>query len=290
MKFGFVTCVQLGLACMEEIYRVGGSLDLVITLHDDLARKKSGRIYVDDFCSEHNIDVVKIRHINDSESIAAIRDHGIDWLFIIGWSQIAGRQALEAPTRGCLGMHPTLLPKGRGRAAIPWAILKGLDQTGVTLFKLDEGVDTGPILAQEIIPIAPRETATTLYEKVAQAHKTLIGRVWPELVDDRLQLHPQNDSEATVWPGRKPKDGIILPHMTTEEVDRLVRAVTHPYPGAFVDFQDKRYVLWDGEPHLGKSPDLYISIDPEGHLWLRTLDGSFEASEWEMHPLMDEGA
>jgi len=285
MKFGFVTCVQLGLACMEEIYRVGGSLDLVITLRDDLARKKSGRIYVDDFCVGHGIEVVKIRHINDPEAIAAIREYDIDWLFIIGWSQIAGKEVLEAPKCGCLGMHPTLLPKGRGRAAIPWAILKGLEQTGVTLFKLDEGVDTGPILAQEIIPIGHRETATSLYQKVALAHRTLIGRVWTDLVNDRLKLHPQDNTQATEWPGRKPEDGVILPHMTTVEVDRLVRAVTHPYPGAFVDIEGQRYVLWFGEPHFGKQMSHYFEFDKDGHFWLQTSDGAFKATVWESKPL-----
>ena len=143
MKFGFVTCVELGLSCMEEIYAAGGELDLAITLHDDRAINKSGRVYLDDFCGARGIDLVKVRHINDSEAIEAIRSREIDWLFIIGWSQIAGPQVLAAPTHGVHGIHPTLLPEGRGRAPIPWAILKGLKETGVTLFKLDEGVDTG---------------------------------------------------------------------------------------------------------------------------------------------------
>ena len=73
MRFGFVTCVQLGLSCIEEIYRVGGRLDLVVTLKDDLARKKSGRVYVDDVCRTHRIDLVKIRRINDPDSLAALR-------------------------------------------------------------------------------------------------------------------------------------------------------------------------------------------------------------------------
>src|SRR6266496_1733341 len=145
MRFGFVTCVQLGLACMEEIYAAGGCLDLAITLRDELAQTKSGRIYLDKFCEERRIDLVKIKHVNDSQSIGAIKEKGLDWLFIIGWSQIAGPLVLDAPKRGVLGIHPTLLPAGRGRAPIPWAILKGLKQTGVTLFKLDAGIDTGPI-------------------------------------------------------------------------------------------------------------------------------------------------
>ncbi len=204
MKFGFVTCVQLGLACMEAIYAAGGELDLALTLTDDKAQSKSGRVFIDDFCAGHHIDLVKIRHINDEDAIKAIKDRGIDWLFIIGWSQIAGAEVLDAPNRGVLGIHPTLLPEGRGRAPIPNAILKGLTQTGVTLFKLDAGVDTGEILAQEILPIANDETATILYKRVNEAHKTIIHTVWPALVNDTLELRKQDESKATIWEGRTP--------------------------------------------------------------------------------------
>lgn len=247
MKFGFVTCVQLGLACIEEIYSAGGKLDLAITLHDDLAVKKSGRVYLDDFCRENQIDLVKVRHVNDAESVSAIKLHEIDWLFIIGWSQIAGQTVLEAPTRGVLGIHPTLLPEGRGRAPIPNAIIKNLKQTGVTLFKLDAGVDTGEILAQEILPIAPDETATTLYKRVDDAHRTIINRVWRDLENDNLKMIMQDESKATIWTARTPEDGRISPEMTAAEVDRLVRAVTRPYPGAFWDASDKIVRVWAGK-------------------------------------------
>lgn len=281
MRFGFVTCVRLGLACMEEIYELGGKLDLVITLQDDIARKKSGRVYVDDFCNKHGIDLVKIRSINDVEAIEAVRCRGIEWLFIIGWSQIAQKAILEAPQRGCLGMHPTLLPKGRGRAAIPWAIIKGLDRTGVTLFKLDEGVDTGPILGQEVLPLSPNETATKLYERVANAHRTLIARIWADLVEDKVILQEQDNSLATEWPERRPEDGAFDFGARCETVDRLVRAVTRPYPGAFIDHQNGRYRIWSGKPHFGVESDYDLGIDDENRLCLKLSDGLYEAIDWE---------
>jgi methionyl-tRNA formyltransferase len=247
MKFAFVTCVQLGLACMEEIYKNQGKLDLVITLKDEKARSKSGRIYVDNFCDQNQIKVLKINSVNDAEVIQAIQDYEIDWLFIIGWSQIAKPEVLQAPKRGVLGMHPTLLPQGRGRASIPWAIINNLPETGVTLFQLDEGVDTGPILAQERLPLAPDETATQLYQRVAQAHQTLISKIWSDLVNDQMQPIPQDPSQASVWPARTPADGQIDLSMTVEEVDRLVRATTHPYPGAFWQDSDKIIRIWRGE-------------------------------------------
>jgi methionyl-tRNA formyltransferase len=277
MKFGFVTCVQLGLACMEAIYAAGGKLDLALTLTDDKATSKSGRVFIDDFCAGHGIDLVKVRHINDEDAIKAIKDREIDWLFIIGWSQIAGQEVLDAPKRGVLGIHPTLLPEGRGRAPIPNAILKGLTQTGVTLFKLDAGVDTGEILAQEILPIADDETATTLYKRVNEAHKTIIHNVWPALVNDTLELKVQDESKATIWEGRTPDDGRITWGMAVEEVDRLVRATTRPYPGAFVKKEDGRILrIWSG-----RISDIDHTIADRSEL-VELSDGIYEALDFEV--------
>ena len=246
-KIAFTTCVQLGLSCIEEIYRIGGKLDLLITLKDEKAKNKSGRIYLDEIAERENTPLLKINNINDLEVIEALKKHEIDWLFIIGWSQIAKKEVLETPNDGCIGMHPTLLPVGRGRAAIPWAIIKGLDKTGVTMFKLDEGVDTGDIIRQGIIDINEKTTATELYKKVEDMHITLISKHWDDIVNDSIKLTKQNEAKATEWPGRKPEDGEIHNSMTMNEVDKLVRAVTHPYPGAFYNDRDRTIRIWSAK-------------------------------------------
>ncbi len=246
MKVAFCTCVQIGLSCIEEILSRGFELALLITLHDHKAPKKSGRIYLDKIATGNRIPLLKINHVDDPEVIEALKKYDIDWLFIIGWSQIAGKEVIETPHLGAIGAHPTLLPEGRGRAAIPWAIIKGLDETGVTFFKMDEGVDTGEILLQKEIPIEENETATTLYEKVNQAHIALVGSCMQSMREGKLKGRPQDDSKATYWPGRKPEDGRITGDMTVEEVVRLVRATTRPYPGAFIEREGKKVIIWSG--------------------------------------------
>ena len=243
MKLGFVTCVQLGLSCMEAIYDAGGELSLVVSLKDDIAPLRSGRVFVDEFAEKHGIPVCKVKHVDDWEAVKQFQ--GLDWLFIIGWSQIAGMQVLDAPRHGVLGMHPTLLPEGRGRAAIPWAILKGLERTGVTLFKLDGGIDTGPVIAQLEIPLARDTTATDLYSAVESAHVELIGKSLPKLLRGELRFTSQQDEAATVWPGRRPEDGEIDLGGSVKDAERLVRATTHPYPGAFyLKGQRKKTIVW----------------------------------------------
>jgi methionyl-tRNA formyltransferase len=271
MRIAFCTCVQIGRSCIESVLELGGRFDLFLTLHDHKATSKSGRIYLDDLAQEHGVPLYKLNHINDPDVEQILVDRQIDWLFIIGWSQIASSRLLSVPHKGVIGAHPTLLPEGRGRAAVPWAILKGMKKTGVTFFKMDEGVDTGPILDQLSIDIASNETATELYSKVNQAHVLLMPQIWPKLMSDTLVERVQDEQQATYWPGRTPADGEITPEMTLDQVDRLVRATTHPYPGAYVTLASGgRVVVWGGGK--AKSEEAYA---------IQCSDGVFYTIDYE---------
>ena len=259
MKFGFVTCVKLGFSCIKKIYAVGGKLDLVITLDDTLGVNKSGRIYLDDFCKENKIELLKIRHVNNPIVFRKIKSMKIDWLFIIGWSQIASKEIVNAPEFGCIGAHPTLLPKGRGRASIPWAIIKNLKYTGLTFFKIDEEVDTGDILYQKKIKITVKETAATLYEKINNEHKNIIQKIWEDLNSNNIKSKPQDDTLATYWKGRTPLDGELHYDMKVEEVDRLVRATTIPYPGAYIMLnKETKIIIFEGKVTTKLKKDKFI--------------------------------
>ena len=229
---------------MEAIYESGSNLELVITLNDDKASQKSGRVYLDEFCKQHKVDLVKCDHVNDPHVSNAILKENIDWLFIIGWSQIAGDAVLEVAKYGTLGMHPTLLPEGRGRAPVPWAIIKGLQKTGVSLFKLDTGVDTGLIGAQIEISLDPAEDAASLYGKVNHAQSQLMRKAIHLLENNEMAFQVQDESKATFWPGRKPEDGRLDLSGSVIDAERLVRAVTHPYPGAFIHKDGIKIIIW----------------------------------------------
>lgn len=274
MKIGFVTCVQLGLSCMDAIYQVGGNLSFAASLPDQKAINKSGRVYIDNFCLQKGIPLLKTPHINDKSVVDAIRAAEVDWLFIIGWSQIANMSILRAPKCGVIGAHPTLLPIGRGRAAIPWAILKSLPETGVTLFKMDEGIDTGPILAQQVIELSPFETATTLYDKVNNAHIEIIRNFIPNLRENNLNLIQQDESIATIWPSRSPEDGKIDLSGSVLDAERLVRAVTHPYPGAYYYEGEKKIVVWKASAQVQSQEGLKFLKFKDGFLKLIDYDSS----------------
>jgi methionyl-tRNA formyltransferase len=261
---------------MQAIYDAGGELVFAMTLPDDKAVNKSGRVYIDDFCHIRNINLLKISHINNPEVLQAIKLSGIDWLFIIGWSQIASIDILSAPKMGVLGMHPTLLPVGRGRAAIPWAILNGLEKTGVSLFKMDAGVDTGPVVAQFEIPLSPVTTATDLYSRVDAAHVELIHKTIPLLLSNKLNLVIQDESKATFWPGRKPEDGEINLNGSVFDAEKLIRAVTRPYPGAFYYEEKIKRIVWSAKyihvDNFDKIPDV---------VFLKFYDGVLLVEDYE---------
>lgn len=268
MNFAFVTCVQLGLSCIKKIYEIDGKLDLLITLKDEKAINKSGRIYLDDFAKKNNIPLLKVNHINDKEVLQAIVDYKIDWLFIIGWSQIASVDIINAPQRGVLGIHPTLLPQGRGRAAIPWAIIKNLEYTGVTMFKIDEGVDTGDIVLQKRVNIDKEEDSKSLYEKVNVAHEELIAEVYPLLESNEVSYTKQDEALATYWEGRKPEDGLLSIEMDVYYVERMIRALTKPYPGAFINHDGKHIIIWKAHVSIEKPVEDNVIMFNGGYIVL----------------------
>lgn len=284
MKFAFTTCVCLGRSVIEKIYEMGGSFQFFVTLKDDISKNKSGRVYIDDIAEKHGVPLIKVENVNEQRVIDAIKEYGIDWMFIIGWSQIAKRELLCAPGKGCIGMHPTLLPKGRGRASIPWAILKGLDKTGVTMFCLDVGVDTGGILGQVEIMLDRNIDAKELYNQVIDAHIQLIERYWEDLVNDRIAVIPQDDSAATIWPGRRPEDGELKHEMKVEEAERLVRAVTHPYPGAFYIKDGKKVIVWSAK--ISQLSERAQEEEPE---CFSCSDGFLILLDWEVDEIVNQG-
>jgi methionyl-tRNA formyltransferase len=271
MKIAFCTCVQIGKSCIEAIISEGGRFELLLTLHDNKSKNKSGRIYLDDIAADTQTPLYKINHINDQDVAIILKKHDIDWLFVIGWSQIVLPDLLNIPKKGIIGAHPTLLPMGRGRAAVPWAIIKELEKTGVTFFKMDEGVDTGEILDQFEIPISKNENATSLYDKVNASHVDLIKQIWPKLIEGTIDGIKQDETLASYWEGRTPADGELKFSMSVMEVDCLVRATTRPYPGAYKVIDEKtKLIVWGG------------ALTPqENSMTLKFHDGVYYAVDYE---------
>src|SRR3954454_23731033 len=184
MRLAWVSFGFMGRDCPAAAARAGAEVAAVVTLPGPIEPDRSGQCSFHEIAAELGARLIETADVNSPETIAALREAEPDMIFVVGWSQLVLDEFIRLPPQGVFGMHPTLLPKHRGRAAIPWAILNGLAKTGVTLFEISDGTaDSGAIVGQVEVPIARDETAPTLYAKVTEAHLELVRRCVPELLD-----------------------------------------------------------------------------------------------------------
>jgi methionyl-tRNA formyltransferase len=241
----WVSFDTMGRDTLLAAREAGAEIAGVVTLPGPIDPNRSGQCSFD----EVGAPVVESADVNAPETIDAVRALRPDAIFVIGWSQLVRGDFIALAPRGVYGMHPTLLPRHRGRAAIPWTILSGLARTGVTLFEIvDPTADSGPILAQVVVPVEPDETATTLFDKLARAHVELIRAFVPQLASGTVTKTPQDPSRASAWPKRTPADGIIDWETRAPYLYDWVRAQTRPYPGAFTFLGEEKVVIWRARP------------------------------------------
>lgn len=170
-----------------------------------------------------------------------------DLLLAIGWYYLIPRSLRQLATKGCVGIHASLLPKYRGGAPLVWAMINGEKETGVTLFYLEDGVDTGDIIAQEKFPIEETDNIKDVLEKATRASIRLIEKYIPMIAEGNAPRQPQDHSLATQFPQRKPSDGLIDWTWEPERIRNFIRAQTKPYPGAFTYIGNKKVTIWDAD-------------------------------------------
>jgi methionyl-tRNA formyltransferase len=260
----FVGGVEISHACLGTLCEQGLPPALAVG-YDASRAHASGYRDLGDLAERHGFPLVRTADVNAPELVDRIEALAPKLLYVLGWSQLIKPRLLGIPAHGAAGTHPTRLPEGRGRAPIPWTILKDLRETACTLFLLAEGVDDGPIVGQVAFAVDPREDAGTLYEKHRKAHLELLATHTPALLDGSARTVEQDHAAATYWERRRPEDGRIDWSAPAVEVDRLVRAVTRPFPGAFTD---TGAVIWRAEPADGNgaSPGTVFERDGLPHV------------------------
>ena len=249
MRTVWVADDVIGRDCLEAAAESGAEIVGVVTLPESTSIERSARCSFDDVAGRLGAELVEMQNLNSDESLSAIRALEPELVFIVGWYQLVREQFIALAQEGVFGMHPTLLPRHRGRASIPWAILSGLARTGVTLFEiLDESADSGAVVGQAVVEIGPDDTATDLFERIAAAHVDLIREYTPQLVAGTAPRLEQDPLRASNWPRRRPADGIIDWETRAPYLYDWVRAQTRPYPGAFTFLGDEKVVVWRARP------------------------------------------
>lgn len=249
MRTVWVSFDTMGRDCLDAAADAGAEIVGVVTLPGPIDPNRSGQCSFDEVAARHGAQLVETTDVSSEDTNAAVRALDPELIFVVGWSQLVREPFLALAREGVFGMHPTLLPRHRGRAPIPWAILSGLARTGVTLFEIvDATADSGAIVGQVVVDIGPDETAATLFERISDAHVELIRELVPQLLSRTAPRLPQDSARASSWPKRTPADGIIDWETRAPYLYDWVRAQTRPYPGAFTFLGEEKVVVWRARP------------------------------------------
>lgn len=249
-----------------------------VTLDPDGLQKMAGGIDLTELAQSSGIPVLHVHNVNEPAAVAWIRQKSPDLLLVVGWTQLVKPELLRVPKFACLGFHASLLPKSRGRAPVNWAIINGETETGNTMIVLEPEADSGDIVAQRRIPITDEDDCCTIYQKVGETEADMLDEVLPLIQRGILPRRKQDESQATVMPKRRPEDGIVDWNRPTRAIYNWVRALTHPYPGAFTFLNGEKVWIWaariDGNPigHASSSPGEVV-LDSQGWPWVSTADG-----------------
>lgn len=180
----------------------------------------------------YGLPLIQPKTLRDPAAIAQIRAWAPDVIVVAAFGQLLRPDVLNIPPYGCLNVHASLLPKYRGAAPIAAAILAGEAVTGVTIMRIDPGLDSGPIIAQRAEPIRPDDTTGTLGERLARLGAELLIEVLPGWLAGTIQAVPQDESAATFAPRIRKEDGRLDWTRPAVELERQVRAFS-PWPGTF---------------------------------------------------------
>ena len=187
------------------------------------------------------LPVLQPARLRDPEWPARLGEVRADVAVVVAFGQILPQAVLDAPARGSINVHASLLPRYRGAAPIAWAIIRGETETGITTFQMNAGMDTGDVLLQEATPIGPEETAGALGDRLAGIGARLLLETLDRL--DALTPRPQDPSQATLAPRLKKEDGWLRLEGAAHALANRVRGC-NPWPGAAVMTPAGRILIW----------------------------------------------
>jgi methionyl-tRNA formyltransferase len=230
---------------------------------------------------ELGLEVWQPKKVRTAEFAEKLRSLDADVAVVVAYGRILPRGVLDAPRTGCVNIHASLLPRWRGAAPIQWSIVHGDEETGVTLMQVDEGMDSGPILATVSTPITPEDDAATLSDRLSKMGAELLREQLARYVAGELTPQPQDEGAATMAPLLKKEHGRIDWNTSAQAVHNQIRGM-NPWPGAHTVLGDRRIKVHRAvastlDPE-GAAPGEVIALDPEAIL-VACTEGTLEIQE-----------
>jgi methionyl-tRNA formyltransferase len=275
MRLVFMGTPRFAVRPLRALLAAGHELAGVVTRIDKPAGR--GRVLaappVKLAAEELGLAVFQPRRVREPGFIATLRDLAPDAIVVAAYGQILPAEILTLPRlHGCINIHASLLPAYRGAAPINWAIIRGDKATGVTIMRMDEGMDTGAILLRESIPIDPADTTGTLTEKLSILGAKLIVEALPLIEAGKLAPVAQDAAQATAAPLLAKKDGLIDWTLPAAEIHNRVRGLS-PWPGAYTFLDGKMIKVLAAEAVPGSAEPGTLSEKDGNTLFVGAGDG-----------------
>ncbi len=259
MKIVFLGTPEFAKNILEALYDAGHEITAVFT-QPDKPKGRSGELIappVKEYAASKNIPVYQPEKIKRPESVETLKSIAADVYVVAAYGQILSEEILNIPKYGCVNVHGSLLPKYRGAAPIQRAIANGEQETGVTIMQMDKGMDTGAILAQELIEITPFDTEETMYEKMAEYGIRLLLNVLDCFEAGSVIAIKQDNDSATYAPMLTKEDGFINFKKSAESINAIIRGYKS-WPTAYTYFGGKLFKIYEATV-CGEIPDTDIS-------------------------------
>lgn len=283
-RYVFIGSVEYSAYCLNALLGMKINIVEIMCPCKDSSKVNSDYSDLSVVAREYDKKIHYFKRIKDEAE--HIKRNRPDVIFVLGLSQIIPSHILAIPTMGCIGSHPALLPQNRGRHPIIWAIANGLKKSGITLFWIDEGVDSGDIWGQREFDIDIFDDAASVYEKVKRLSVEILKENIFDLENGKINRFEQDSEKANYWRKRTPEDGQIDWRMSSKRIYDLARALTKPYVGAHCIYKDKEIKIWktnimnEGEKYENIEPGKVVSIE-NNCIIITTGDGLIKIEEHE---------
>ena len=267
MRIVFAGTPAFAASALQALIGAGHEIALVLTRQDrpagrglKLVASEVGRL-----AGQARLPLLQPQTLKDAQLQARLRSVGAQAIVVAAYGLILPRAVLEMFPLGCFNIHASLLPRWRGAAPIQRAILAGDNDTGISIMRMEEGLDTGPVYLMKRIPIAAEDTAGTLHDKLAVLGARCIAEVLPAIADGTLEAMPQSEAGVTYAPKIAKEEAAIDWRLAVVDIDRKVRAF-NPFPGAHSMLRGEPLKLWratvvSGSPAV---PGTILHADAQG--------------------------
>jgi len=245
MKIVFFGSSEFSIPCLKALLNTQHQLICVVTQPDKQKGRglNLGSTIVKEVAQEKNLNLYQPFQINNQESINFLKNLNPDLFVVIAYGQILSKKILEIPKIFSLNVHASVLPKYRGACPINWAIIQGEEDTGISIIKMTEKMDAGPIILQKKIKIRDDQISIELEKELSSISAELLIQVLDLIEKNNYKLIPQDESKVSFAPKLKKEDGRIDWQQPAKKIYNLIRGL-QPWPGTFTFYKGKMLKIY----------------------------------------------